>query len=434
MGRNRIATGAAALALLLAGCAAGADGPTEDAPGAEASVPTSEGLSGTLTYWHAYNADSAELETLEEVVIPAFEAEHPGVTVESVPMPWDELRSKLVTAVAGDALPDLVRADLGWIAELADLGALVPLSEDMPDFDEIAASVYPGPLATNLWREEYYGLPLNTNTRVLMYNAEVLAAAGVDAPPATFEELREAAVALAENDVAVFADNSTAGWNVLPWIWSAGGDVTDEGVTVASGYIDSPESIAGVQLLVDLYQAGSIPDVMLGVEGGTNPSDGVVNGSYATMLDGPWMFPILAGQFPDFDLQAVPVPAGDGGSVSVVGGESIVLTQASENKEAAMEFMRFLLQEESQLAFAEVGQIPVLASLGDRLTEIQDYYAVFAEQLASTKPRPPHPAWAAMEEVLKREVALAMTGEKSAEDAMATTAAEMDALLAQYAG
>ena len=34
------------------------------------------------------------------------------------------------------------------------------------------------------------------------------------------------------------------------------------------------------------------------------------------------------------------MPAGDGGSISVIGGENIVMFENSENKEAAMEFLR----------------------------------------------------------------------------------------------
>lgn len=422
------------LGLVLTACTGAAEGAPSDGEGGEQLPGPGEAeISGTVTFWHSYSSGSLEATTLEEELIPEFEADHPGVDVKSVTLTWDDLRQKLVTAVAGDALPDLVRTDIMWVPELAALGVLVPLSEAMPDFQEYADQMYPGPLETNLFQGEYYGLPLDTNTRVLMYNADTLAQAGLDGPPETFEEMRDAAEALDEIGVDVFADNSTAGWNVLPWIWSAGGDVTDPDVTTASGYIDSAESIEGVQLLVDLYQEGAIPDTILGVEGATAPSDALVGGQIGTMLDGPWMYPIFEASYPDFEVQAAPVPAGDGGSISVVGGESVVLTRSSENKEAATEFMRFLLEEETQLRFAEVGQMSVLSSVGDQLTDIQEYYAPFVEQLATAKPRTPSPAWPQMEEVLKREVQLAMRGEKSVEDAMKTCATEMDALLARYA-
>jgi ABC-type glycerol-3-phosphate transport system substrate-binding protein len=51
----------------------------------------------------------------------------------------------------------------------------------------------------------------------------------------------------------------------------------------------------------------------------------LATGKYATILDGPWMYPIFEAAHPDFDLQVAPVPAGDGGSVSVVGGEDVVV-------------------------------------------------------------------------------------------------------------
>jgi len=418
-----------ALAITLAACGSGG-GTTEQTPVATAGAQ----ISGTVTFWHAYSADSQEVKTLDEVLIPQFESDHPGVTVEAVPVPYDELHQKLVTAVAGDTLPDLVRSDIMWVPELGDLGVLVALDEQMPDFDDYAAQVYPGALATNAFQGHYYGLPLDTNTRVLLYNAEALAKAGLDSPPATFDDLRETAAALTEAGVFSFADNSTSGWNVLPWIWSAGGAVTDEDVTKATGFLNSPESVAGVQLLVDLYREKAIPDIILGGEGGTATSDGLATGAYGTILDGPWMYPIFASQFPDFELQAAPVPAGAGGSISVVGGESIVLTQSSENKDAAAEFMRFLLSEDAQYEMAKVGQMSVLSSLGDKLVGINEYYAPFVEQLATARPRTPTPAWPKIDDILKAQIHRALIGEVTVQEALDEAAAQVDPLLAEYAG
>lgn len=417
-----------AAAVVLAGCT----GSPANGSSGEIGEPGAIELSGTVTFWHAYSADSPEVETLEEVIIPAFEDEHPDVTVESVPIPYDELHQKLVTAVAGDQLPDLVRADIMWVPELADLGVLVPLSQEMPDFDALADRMFPGALATNLWKGDYYGLPLDTNTRVMMWNADVFEAAGVEVPE-TVDDLVDAAPALQAAGAFAFADNGASGWNVLPWIWSAGGDIVNADVTQASGYMNSAESVAGIQTLVDLHEGGYLPDIILGDAGGLATSDGLAQGAYATILDGPWMFPIFAGQFPDFVLNAGPVPAGDGGSISVVGGEDIVLTQSSENKAAAAEFMRFLLSEEMQLEMAKVGQMPVLADLGESLTSINEYYAPFIEQLATAKPRPVTPAWPRIDSILQDEIRAAIRGEKSVQEALDSAAEQSDALLSQYA-
>ena len=411
--------------IALAGCTAGGD-----AGSSAIGEPGAADISGTVTFWHAFGSDSAEVATLDDVLIPMFEESYPDVDVKAVPVPYDELHQKLITAVAGDQLPDLVRADIIWVPELADLGVLEPLSQSMPDFQELADAVFPGPLATNRWQGEYYGLPLGTNTRVAMYNADVFAAAGVDVP-STFEELLEVAPALQDAGAFAFADNGASGWNVLPWIWSAGGDITDEDVTTASGYLNSAESVAGIQMLVDLYQGGYLPPIILGDAGGLATSDGLAQGAYATIYDGPWMYPIFAGQYPDFELNDAPVFAGDGGSISVVGGEDIVLTSSSENKAAAAEFLRFLLSEEAQLAMAEVGVMPVRTDLRDGLTAINEYYAQFVDQLADARPRPATPAWPKIDALIQDEIRAAIRGDKTVQEALDAAAEQADALLAQ---
>jgi len=382
----------------------------------------------TIEFWHAFNAESSEVQVLEDQLIPQFEAEHPGVTVKAVSVPYGDLRQKLVTAVAGDQLPDVVRADIIWVPEFASLGVLEPLSELMPDFEQLAAAVYPGPLETNHWQDAYYGLPLSTNTRVYLSNPDVYANAGVDIP-ATQDDLRAIAPTLVDAGIAAFADNDLSGWNVLPWIWSAGGDIVDEAITTASGSINSPESIAGVSLLYDLYTMGAIPEMI--VQGGMDPyEEGVATGQYASMMNGPWAYSILAGDYPDFELAPSLTPAGDGGSVSVVGGEDIVVTASSEHKEAAADFVRFMVSPEAQRALAEIGQMSVLSELGDAMVEIQPYYQTFVDQLATARPRPPTPAWPEIDQALKTRLQEAFVGDGDIEQALNDLAQEIDQILA----
>jgi len=143
----------------------------------------------TISFWHAYNEVSPENEMLVNTLIPMFEAEHPNVKVESLPVPYDEFRQKLLTSMAGGVAPDLIRADIIWVPELAELGALAPLDEIMPDFEEYKAKVFPGPLSTNFWKGHYYGLPLDTNTRVWFWNKEMYEAADIAEPPKTIDDV-----------------------------------------------------------------------------------------------------------------------------------------------------------------------------------------------------------------------------------------------------
>jgi multiple sugar transport system substrate-binding protein len=134
----------------------------------------------TVTFWGSYGngGNSTQQDALNATLIPAFEAAHPGIKIKYVDVPYDSLLQKLTTSAAGGELPDLVRADLGWVPQFADLGVLVALSDAMPDFKALADATYPGTLATNLYKGKYYGLPLDTNTRVLVVNQAALDKAG----------------------------------------------------------------------------------------------------------------------------------------------------------------------------------------------------------------------------------------------------------------
>ncbi len=399
-----------------------------------AATARPDGAAGTrvtVTFWHAYaeNPAAPEMQRLTKIVIPRFEKLNPGIRVQQVPFSYGNLQQKLTTSAAGGTLPDLIRSDLAWVPQYAKLGVFAPLNKVMPDFKRFADAMFPGTLATNFYKGNYYGLPLDTNTRVLMYNRQALAAAGISSPPRTFAELRAAAPKLKANGVYLFADGGTGGWNMLPWIWSGGGNLTNATYTRATGFLNSPRTIAAVQLLVDLYKQGAIPSLITGDQGATGTENGLAEGKYATILDGPWMLPIFSKAHPGFQLATTGVPAGPGGSVSVVGGEDIVLTQRSKNKAAALTFLRFMISPWAQTQMARAGQLPVRKDVTKNLLKINPRYAIFLKQLETAKPRTPHPNWPKIDEALGAAVLSAIKGDKTTKAALDDAARQIDSLL-----
>lgn len=385
----------------------------------------------TITFWHTYNEIGPENQTLVEVLIPMFEELHPGIRVQAVPYPYDGFRQALLTSAAGGEGPDLVRLDIIWSPEFADLGVLMNLSEEMPDFEEYASRVFPGPLSTNAYAGAYYGLPLNTNTRVFIYSPALYEAAGVAGPPETIDELRAQCgpISAAGESAFTFSDNGTSGWNLLPWIWSFGGDLTDADITTASGYVNSEASVAAIEFLAEMIASGCFSDGYIG--SGIDTWGGYFGGGIASMLEGPWFFPVQQGQYPDFETGAALMPAGDGGHISVVGGENIVIFAGSKQPEAAMEFLRFTHSEAYQLAMSQVGQLTVLESLlEDEYFTEHPYYGIFLEQLQTARARTPHPKYTEIEMILSDAAQLALRGELSAQEAMDLAAEAIDAILA----
>ena len=406
----------AAIALLATGLSSGLTG-------AAAADPV------TVTFWHAYSADGSETKTITNLLIPRFEAEHPGILIKQVAIPYDSLHQKLLVAAAGGDLPDVVRADLAWVPELANIGVLAPLSTEMSDFKKIAKTVFPGTLATNYFKGKYYGLPLDTNTRVMFWNKSVLAKAGIKKAPATFAELLTAAPKLKKIGAYAFADSGTGGWSVLPWIWSGGGDLTDAKFTKSTGFLNSKKNIATISMLVNMYKKGYIPNLITKNRSAIGGSDGLPKGKYATIFDGPWMYPIWAGQYPKYKPTAALVPAGPGGSISVVGGEDVVMMSTTTQKAASLEFIRYMLSTDWQLSMAKVGQMPVLKDMGSFLTSIQPYYSTFAKQLLTAKPRTPSPNWQQIDKILDDQLQKALLGKLTVKAALDSAAKAIDPLL-----
>lgn len=392
-----------------------------------AATPTPTKAPVTISYWHGYNP--VETKHFNEVVLPLFKKQAPHITVEAQAVPYDDLRKKLLTGIAGAQLPDVLRADIIWVPEFAELGALVAFDETFAaDFNALKAKVFAGPLSTNFWKGKYYGLPLDTNTRVLLWNKEMYAKAGLSAPPKTWDEFKANAAKLGDGRATwAYAEGGTGGWNTLPWFWSGGGNVTDPGITKASGVLNGPGSVAALQFLVDLKKANQLGPATLG--GDPKTDAGYAKDAYANILDGPWMIPIFKEQYPTKQVQLALMPAGKGGSVSVVGGEDIVVFRTSKQREAAWEFVKFMLGREAQTEMGKVGQMPVLNELVGS-PALPAYYAIFMEQLKTAKARTPHPKWPKIDEAIGKAVTLALKGEKSAQAALDEAAKTVDDLLA----
>jgi multiple sugar transport system substrate-binding protein len=206
-----------------------------------------------------------------------------------------------------------------------------------------------------------------------------------------------------------------------------GGKVVDEDITTASGYVNSPESVAAFTLLTDLYNQGCISPNLLG--GGIGTADGHATGLYAMIIDGPWMVDIYKGNYPDFDVNFALIPTGpDGSTSSVVGGEDLVIFGDTEQSEAAMKWAAFLLSEESQKMMAEVGVIPTLSSLiGD--DSLPPYFGVFLEQLQTAQARVPHPKWSDMDNAINNAYQRMLGGEQTPQEALDQAAEEINQLL-----
>lgn len=385
----------------------------------------------TINFWHHYSAQSAENETLMNVLIPKFESENPGIKVNAVSHEWAELHDKILVSASSRSLPDVARCDIAWLPEFQKMGVLVALDEAMTDFAEVSGQLLDSAMSTARIGGHYYALALNTNSKILFYNTAMLETAGV-AVPTTMEEWVSAVRALAgqnANGQQVWGWNEPAlsGWNICPFIWSFGGSLTNEEQTVATGYINSEATVKAVDTFATLVKEGALT----GFNSGDIPmTDGFGTGRYAMMLEGPWKTAELAGAYPDVAYGTAPIPAGEGGSTSVLGGEDIAMFTTA-TQEAAWKFMQFMTSEFAETAMAECGQIPVNKAALESDTVKNASYAPFIEAIQTAKARPTVAAWSEMDNELTNAMTAVVSGDKTAQEAMDELAIVFDQLLAQ---
>lgn len=383
----------------------------------------------TINFWHHYSAQSAENETLMNDLIPKFESENPGIKVNAVSHEWAELHDKILVSASSQSLPDVARLDIAWLPEFQQMGVLVALDQEMPDFSEVAGTLLDSALSTANIGGSYYALPLNTNSKILFYNTAMLEAAGVEVPT-TMDEWVEAVRKLSgtnANGQQIWGWNEPAlsGWNICPFIWSFGGSLTNEEQTAATGYINSPETVKAVETFAMLVQEGALT----GFNSGDIPmTDGFGTGRYAMMLEGPWKTAELAGAYPDVAYGTAYMPAGEGGSISVLGGEDIAMFNTA-NHEAAWKFMQFMTGEYAETAMAKCGQIPVNKAALESDTVKNADYAPFIQAIETAKARPTVAAWSEMDNELTNAMTAVVNGEKTAQEAMDELAVVFDELL-----
>lgn len=280
------------------------------------------------------------------------------------------------------------------------------------------------PLSTNLYQGKYYGLPLDTNCKAAVINKNVLAELGLNEVPKTMEEFIEKA-----KDRGTYSLNvsGVGDWDMYPYFWLFGGTLTDDGFTQATGYLDSAESIAAMNKIVELHDRKIL--TIRDVDGSVDAWDGI-NSEYAMFFEGPWYF----GSYEDCEAKgivAAPIPAYEGRSASVVGGEDIAVFATGAHQEAAYEFAKFMTGKEAQLAMLDAGQLPILKSLVENeAIRSNPVWSVYMEQMASAKARIPSPNNSTIQEIWSEMVTGIFVEGADVAEAMHDAAVRIDEQLA----
>ncbi len=156
---------------------------------ASGSAPIAAQDSGSLTLWHGWTG--AEADTLNDQIIPAWEAANPGVSISVLAVPFDQLKNKYQTEVATGGGPDLLIGPADWVGELAGAELIRPL-DDLVSAETLGQYVPSAVDALRYTDGSLYGLPESIETVALYYNTDLVPTA-----PTTTAELTQMSAEIA---------------------------------------------------------------------------------------------------------------------------------------------------------------------------------------------------------------------------------------------
>lgn len=376
-----------------------------------------------LRFW----AVGREGEVVEQLM-PEFHRRHPQLRVEVQKMPFTAAHEKLLTAFAGETLPDVCQLGNTWIPEFAALQALHPLNERVAEAGLLQGDdFFPGIVDTNRLEDTLYGVPWYVDTRLLFYRRDLLARAGFITPPTHWSEWVEMLAAVKasvgpERYSILLPLNEYEPLLVLALQQSS--DLLRDGGRW--GNFRSDDFIRVLSFYRDMFVREWAP--RMSNTQISNVWDEMGKGLFTFYISGPWNIAEFKQRLPP-DLQdawmTAPMPGPSGPGVSVAGGGSLVIFESSPRKAEAWELIKYLSEPETQLRFYELtGDMPPRRSTWQFPALVSSEHArAFRIQLERVRSPPKVPEW---ERIATGEMRI--TGERVALNRVdvATAAAQLD--------
>lgn len=362
----------------------------------------------TLEIWDFMQGRDAYINVIEK-----FNEEHEDIQIKRTEITRSNFDSKMINAAAANELPDLFVNSHSRFQAFADAGIAANIS-DMINESGLDQKFFEGSLEPQIFKGDYYGLPLYNNDLALYYNKEMFEKAGLDSPPETWEDIRDYANKLTNDNVyglAMAGSKDEQGtFNFLPWIWQAGADLDT---------LSSEEGVNAIEFRQTLLEDGSVSKEMLNWQQ-NDANLQFLSEQAAMQINGSWNVPTLNKEA-EFEWAVAELPKGKQ-RATIIGGEAIGIGSTSKHKEEAFEFMKFFYDEETYKSFIlEDGNLPSIKAIAEAPEIVNDpNMKVFTKGLEYAKSRaygPNYPEISAVVQELVQATVLGKDAEKIAKEA-----------------
>ena len=426
---------------LLAGCgptasentpAPSGSQPAPTQSGAPATEPSAEGVN---IVWAGWSGEEEASKDIFQRMIDTYEQQS-GNTVTWVGWTWADTAQQLLIRTQGGEQLDLAQVDIGIFNTVAQAGVLADWNEILGE-DYMKETFEQSALDVGNIDGQQLGMPWSMASISMVYNPEILSAAGWDEVPVTIAEFEQclADIKASNPDVvpyAVSTKDATCAGDFMPWLWTFGGAIFNEDGSVA---INSDAAVACVEWYQSLMEKGYIAmDTGRGEARQLFAQGKVAFYDDAVLAKGQ---AVSNGVDPDEVVNVCsamnrPVLNEGDQPQSTMWGHMLVVFKDSEYKEQAAELAQTLVSDEVAMDYFTNNGMPPVTKSAAALDEVKNdaYLNGFLESTSTARLDETARLTNASEikSIITEELQYALLGQKTAEQAVSDMAARLEAL------
>ncbi len=376
--------------------------------------------------------------------------EHPDAHLELAfeVVPFRELYDHLSMAVARGQAPDISVLDSVWVAEFAHRRYLLPPEELDPSWvAKITQDLYPPIRAANSYQGALCTIPTNADTTVLWYRKDWFEAERL-LPPKTWKELvaighhfRQPSIrtryGLGEFPLAFVAGKAggeTTTYQLLPFLWSFGADMIQDGSVV----LDSPATRRALAFLKALIDQEKLASPAVVAHHRKAAVQAFARGEVAMTFGGTYenyIIRTIAGwDMGDFlkHVGFIPLPAGPNSRpATLVGGMTFGLYRQSRHPELALSLIQRMITPEVLKPFSlTTGHNSAYMSVSQTIGPEEDgFLRMTAPLVAQSRSRPTLPSYERVSAHFQEMIESCLTGRLPCEDAISRAAERINGVI-----
>jgi N,N'-diacetylchitobiose transport system substrate-binding protein len=280
-----------------------------------------------------------------------------GVKVKVEEQQWNNINTKLTTALATDDPPDVVEIGNTDVPLFAATGGLADITAHKKELarNQTWLTGLEGPATVN---GKLYAAPMYGGTREMIYNKTMWANAGVMSPPTTFVELTadldKVKAANTASDFSAAYISGTNWYSGISFVYDAGGALAKQSGSTWKGELASAGSQKGLEQFKKFQNDYSSSGSETAALATPNPIDIFATGkTSAVMLPGGNIAqivaenPLLKDAIGSFVIPSENDPGTN--MPSFLGGSDLGIPAKSKNQATALSYLKFITSSAIQV-------------------------------------------------------------------------------------